>query len=151
MGMHPEEAKIQTQFRKIRDPELKHMHAIIVQRAKDKPSHTCLQVVADIEGVVIRRRQNTSDNNENARRVKQTTAKKQQNCECQNPNPQGGKNHIKNHHPDAKTITLKNGEKIKHHHSFRFDNDDCKIFSKEQKKTLRDECCNADPKSNWKS
>ena len=34
---------------------------------------------------------------------------------------------------------LKDGKKIKHHHSFRFDDEDFELFTKEQRKTLPSE------------
>ena len=39
----PEDVKIQSSLGKTRDLELKHLHAIIIQRAKDKPGCSFLQ------------------------------------------------------------------------------------------------------------
>ena len=103
--------------------------------------------MADVEANVVRRHPNSNNRNKNARRVKQTTAKKHQNSNQ-------GKNHGENHHPNAKTITLKNGWKTKCHHSFRSDDDDFKSLTKEQKKTLHVKCwaaANQKPDGdNWK-
>ena len=123
----------------MRDPELDHMHAKVIQRAKD-PDCTCLQAMADLKEEIVRKNPNAHDTDKNTRRVKQTAAKKHQNDKHQNCKPQhqaqGGN---KNCHPNAKTIMLKNGKKLKHHLSFRFDDDDFKLFTHKQKRTLFNE------------
>ena len=154
MDLHSEEAKIQMLLDKIRDLDFDDMHTIIIQRAEDKPDHTCLQAVANLKERVVRMHPNSSDDNKNARRVEQTAAKRHQNHKRQRCNPHKGKNEHhqnKNCHPNAKTVTLKNGKKIKHHHSFRFD-DDFESFTKEQRKTLLSERKTADQSQpgNWK-
>ena len=110
--------------------------------------------MADIENDVVCRHPNGDDDDKNTRRVKQTTAKKHQNCKHQNLNQ--GQNHGENFSQQFKprTIASKNGKKIKHHHhSFRFDDNDFKLFTKEQKKTLHHKRWAADQNSkndDWK-
>ena len=159
-GLHPEEVKIWSTLRKSKDPELKCINAIILQRTKDRPSHTFLQAMANIKGDVIRRHPVNLNDNKNSRQVKEMNAKKHQNHKHQNNLRKNcgdcehhsnlGKNHGENHHPDDETIRLTNGKKIKCHHSFGFDFDDFRFFSQEQKKTLKEEGQATDSKKNWK-
>ena len=50
-----------------------------------------------------------------------------------------GNNKQRPPHPDAITITLMNGKKIKYHASYNFDNETYRQFTQEQKKMLRDQ------------
>ena len=122
---------------------MEHMHSNVIRAAKD-PNCTHLEAVADLKEEIVRKNPNAHDDDDrNTGRVKQTATKKHQNYEHQNQ-AQGGKNH----HPDAKTIALKNGKKLKCHHSFRFDDNDFRFFAHQQKKTLFDERQAANPNSN---
>ena len=132
----PEHAKIWNSLGKMRDPKLEHMHSNTIQRAKD-PNCTHLEAVANSKEEIVRKNPNAHDTNKNTRRVKQTTAKRQQNCKHHNSN--WGKNHGDTQQFKPGTITSKNGKKIKHHHSHQFDNEDFRFFTCEQKKTLRNE------------
>ena len=73
---HPEETKIQSPLKKIKDPDLEHIHPVVIQRQMDEPNCTHSQAMADIKMDVVRRHPNGDDNNKNTRRVKQTAAKK---------------------------------------------------------------------------
>ena len=80
----PEETKVRSLLKRIRDPDLNHIHPMIIARMEDKPNCTHLQAMADVKKDVVRRHPNSDDKNENTRQVKQTTAKKHQNCKHQN-------------------------------------------------------------------
>ena len=111
---HPEEMKIQSSLKKIEDPDPEHIHPVIIQRQEDRLNCTHLQAMADIKKDVVRRHPNGDDNNENARRGKQTTAKKHQSHKHQND---GSQNHSETQRFKPRTIPLKNGKKIKCHDS----------------------------------
>jgi len=146
---HPEEMKIRSLLKKIRDPALEHIHPVIIQRQEERSDYTYLHAMADIKKDVVRRHPNSDDNTKNSRRVKETTARKQQHYKHR-----GGRNSKPsskstsndktthdsgNYHPDAKTITLTNGKKINYHPSFKFHPDTYRLFSYQQKKMLKDE------------
>ena len=82
---HPEEAKIQSSLRRTKDPDLKNIKAIIIQRAKDDSSCTFLQAMADLKEDVMRRHP-VNSGNQNLGRVKEINAKKHQNCKHLNLN-----------------------------------------------------------------
>ena len=128
---------------KTRDPELEHMCTASIQRAKDEPDCIHLQAVADFKEDVVGNHPTASDAGKDTQRVKQTATEKHQSHKHQNHC--GGKH--KNHHPDAKTILLRNGKKIKCHHLSRFDASDFKLFTHQQKRTLFNKCQAANQKS----
>ena len=136
----PEEIEIRSLLKKIKDPDLNHIHPVVIQRQMDGPNHTCSQAMADVEINAVRRHPDSDDNNENTRQVKQTTAKKHQNCEHQNNR---GRNHGNTQGSKPRTVTLTNGKQIKHHHSHLFDDADFRSFTLEQKRTLTNEHCAA--------
>ena len=61
---HPEEMKIQSLLKKIKDSDLEHVHPVIIQRQMDRLNCTHLQAMADIK------MDDSDDNNKNSRRVK---------------------------------------------------------------------------------
>ena len=130
-----EPTEIQNSLSKIKDPSLKHMHSSIDRGARD-PNCASLDAMSESKEEILRKHPNAHDANKNTRCVKQTTTKKHQNHEHQNHQnqPRGGNG--SDCHPDAKLITLKNGNKIRHHHTFTFDSDDFCFFANQQQQTL---------------
>ena len=122
----PEKTKIGSLPCKMNDPELKCLAPTVIQRVKDKPTCAFLQAMSDIKEDVVRRRP-VSNNNKCSRQVKEANAKKHQNNKFEKAKGQ-------NCHPQAKTITLKSGKKIKCHHSFKFDAEHCKLLTNTQTK-----------------
>ena len=128
---HPEEMKVRSLLKKIKDPDLEHIHCAVIQRQMDRPNCTCPQAMADIEIDAVRGHPDSDDDNKDTRQVKQTTAKKHQNCEHQNNKDCN--------HGEPGTIALTNGKQIKHHHSHWSDDADFRLFAPERKRTLTNE------------
>ena len=145
--MHPEELNIRSLIKKIEDPEFKHFSSAIIQRQKDNPSCTFIQAMCGIKEDVTRGHPVGDCDNGNLRQVEETNVKKHQNSKFQKRNDCGGKNCP----PSAKTITLKSCNKVEHHHSFRFDHDNCKLLSQDQTRTLNEERRAARPDEKKKS
>ena len=49
----PEETKIRSLLKKIRDPDPNHIHPIVISRQEDRPNCTCLRAMADIKKDVV--------------------------------------------------------------------------------------------------
>ena len=124
-----EQTEIQNLLSKIEDPSLDHMHSSIDRGVAKDPTHTQLDAMKELKEEILRKHPNTHDTDENTRCVKQTTARKQQNR----------KHNSNSNRSKPRMITSTNGEQIKCHHSHQFDDEDFKLFTFEQKKTLRKE------------
>ena len=106
------------------------MHSSINRGVATNPDCAHLHAMKELKEEILRKHPDACDSNENARRVKRTATKKQQNCKNSDCNDQQF---------EPRTITLKNGKETKHHHSCQFDDEDFKQFAHEQKKTPRNE------------